>query len=197
MSASMNIQEIQAAIEQALPGVKLKPVRETLRVEHPKQLPAVASFLKNSDTRLDYLSSLTGADYLQYLECVYHLYSMEKKTGPLVLRVRVPRENPVLPSLVPVYRGAEYQEREAYDMFGFIFEGHPDPRRIFMWEGFEGYPMRKDYIPEDADVLEMEDVEWLERHNVTVPNEYKEFAKQLKASGKEARAQRPTEKEPA
>lgn len=66
-----------------------------------------------------------------------------------------------------------------------------------MWEGFEGFPLRKDYIPEDADVLEMEDVEWLEKNGVRVPAEYKEFAKQLKASGKEARAQKPMEKEPA
>ena len=197
MSASMNIQEIQAAIEQALPGVKLKPVRETLRVEHPKQLPAVASFLKNSDTRLDYLSSLTGADYLQYLECVYHLYSMEKKTGPLVLRVRVPRENPVLPSLVPVYRGAEYQEREAYDMFGFIFEGHPDPRRIFMWEGFEGWPLRKDYQQEDSETLEMEDVDWLEKQGVKVPDAMRKKAEELKAHGKRALAENPGQAEPA
>jgi len=87
-----------------------------------------------------------------YLESVNHLYSMEKKQGPIVLKVRVPRNNPRMPSLVPVYRGAEYQEREAYDLFGIVYEGHPDLRRILMWDEFEGHPMRKDYVEEDQDV---------------------------------------------
>ena len=87
-----------------------------------------------------------------YLESVNHLYSMEKKQGPIVLKVRVPRNNPRMPSLTPLYRGAEYQEREAYDLFGIVYEGHPDLRRILMWDEFEGHPMRKDYVEEDQDV---------------------------------------------
>ena len=69
-------------------------------------------------------------------------------------RVQVPRDQAVVPSLVPVYPGAEFQEREAYDLFGVHFEGHPDLRRILMWEGFNGHPMRKDwregYFEEEA-----------------------------------------------
>ena len=153
-------------------------------------------FLKEAEEfKLNYLSLITAIDYLEFLESVYHLYSIDKRTGPIVLKVRVPRNHPEIPSLVQIFRGAEFQEREAYDMMGIVYEDHPDLRRIFMWEGFEGYPLRKDYIPEDEDVLEWEDVEWLERHEVKVPEEYKEFARQLKEAGKEARAQRPTEKE--
>ena len=191
----MNYEELKTKIEQAT-GAKLRVIRQSLLVENPADLPKIASYLKDTpEFAMDYLSGVTGADYLDYLESVYHLYSMKQKTGPIQLRVRVKRDNPKIPSLVSIYRGAEFQEREAYDMMGIVYEGHPDPRRIFMWEGFEGFPLRKDYIPEDDDVLEWEDVEWLERHGVRVPQNYKDFAKSLKDSGREARAQRPTEKE--
>ncbi len=86
-----------------------------------------------------------------YLEVVYHLYSMALRHGPVVLRVRTAdraREARV-PSLTPVWRGAELQEREVFDLFGVVFEGHPDLRRILMWEGFGDYPMRKDYVEPD------------------------------------------------
>jgi len=84
-----------------------------------------------------------------YLEAVYHLFSMEKKHGPVVLRLRTADRGASvhLPSLTPVWRGAEFQEREAFDLYGIIFDGHPDLRRILMWEGFKDYPMRKDYVP--------------------------------------------------
>jgi len=81
------------------------------------------------------------------------------------------RENPKIPSLVSVYRGAEFQEREAYDMYGIIYEGHPDLRRLFMWEGFEGHPMRKDYVQEDSETLEAEDIAWLEQHGIHAKQE--------------------------
>lgn len=187
----MTVSEIKSKLETQFPAIQIQIVNDGLVVK-AEDLPRVALFLKESpDFKMDYLSLITGVDYIEYLESVYHLYSAEKKTGPIILKVRVPRNEPHIPSLVSLYRGAEFQEREAYDMMGIIYDGHPDLRRIFMWEGFEGAPLRKDYIPEDDDVLEMEDVEWLERHGVKVPEEYKSFAEQLKASGKEARAVRP------
>ena len=86
-----------------------------------------------------------------YLEAVYHLYSMAKKHGPLVLRMRtVNRTDQVeLPSLTPIWRGAEFQEREVFDLYGIVFKGHPDLRRILMWENFKDYPMRRDYVEPD------------------------------------------------
>ncbi|RME08030.1 MAG: NADH-quinone oxidoreductase subunit D [Anaerolineae bacterium] len=94
----------------------------------------------------DYLSSVTGVDYLPdgKMEVVYHAY---KSTGggALVFKVQVPRENPVVPSLVSVYPGADFQEREAWDLLGIRFEGHPNLKRILMWEGFAGHPLRKDW----------------------------------------------------
>jgi NADH-quinone oxidoreductase subunit C/D len=94
----------------------------------------------------DYLSSVTGVDYIEnnQLEVVYHFY---KSTGggTLPISVQVPRDNPVVPSLYNVFMSADFQEREAWDLIGVKFEGHPDLRRILMWEGFEGHPLRKDW----------------------------------------------------
>ena len=86
-----------------------------------------------------------------YLEVVYHLYSMALKHGPVIVRLRTGNrtDNTRVPSLTPVWRGAEFQEREVYDLYGIIFERHPDLRRILMWDGFKDFPMRKDYAEPD------------------------------------------------
>ena len=86
-----------------------------------------------------------------YLEVVYHLFSMSKKHGPVVLRMRtVNRIDQVqLPSLTPVWRSAEFQEREVFDLYGIVFTGHPDLRRLLMWPEFKDHPMRRDYKEPD------------------------------------------------
>jgi len=86
-----------------------------------------------------------------HLEVVYHLYSMALKHGPVVLRTRTENraDKTHLPSLTPLWRGAEFQEREIYDLYGVIFDGHPDLRRILMWDEFVGHPMRRDYVAPD------------------------------------------------
>ncbi len=87
-----------------------------------------------------------------FLEVVYHLYSIARQTSePLVLRQRTQDrgENNAVTSVQPVFRSAEFQEREAYDLFGIDFIGHPDLRRILMWDEFEDHPMRKDYVNPD------------------------------------------------
>jgi NADH-quinone oxidoreductase subunit C/D len=98
------------------------------------------------DLGYDYLSSVTGVDYFpeNKMEVVYHL---RKSTGgsPLVLKTQVEHDNSVVPSIVSIYPGAEFQEREAWDLLGIKFEGHPDLRRILMWDGFSGHPLRKDW----------------------------------------------------
>jgi NADH-quinone oxidoreductase subunit C len=90
-----------------------------------------------------------------YLEAVYHLYSMKHKHGPLIIRMRTANraEGARLPSLTPIWRSAELQEREIFDLYGIHFEGHPDLRRILMWDEFVDHPMRKDYRDPD-------DYEW-------------------------------------
>jgi NADH-quinone oxidoreductase subunit C len=86
-----------------------------------------------------------------YLEVVYHLYSMIKKHGPVIIRLRTEdrADKNHVPSLTSVWRGCEFQEREAYDLYGIVFDGHPDLRRILMWDEFKDYPMRKDYVEPD------------------------------------------------
>ena len=134
-----------------------------------------------SGLRFDYASNVTGVDWPEatlkekrvskqiiegqermieetietkrpgFLEVVYHLFSMELKHGPLILRIRTKDrgEGVHVPSLTSVWRGAEFQEREIYDLYGVIFDGHPDLRRILMWDGFKDFPMRKDYVEPD------------------------------------------------
>ncbi len=86
-----------------------------------------------------------------FLEVVYHLYSISRREGPLVLRARTRDRgaNADVPSVVSVYRSAEFQEREIFDLYGVVFTGHPDLRRILMWDEFEDHPMRKDYVAPD------------------------------------------------
>jgi len=110
-----------------------------------KDLVEVATVLRD-ELGYDYLSSITGVDYIDdnILEAVYHFF---KSTGgpALTLSVRLNRDKPEVPSLIDVFPGADFQEREAWDLLGIKFTNHPDLRRILMWDGFEGHPLRKDY----------------------------------------------------
>ena len=99
------------------------------------------------------------------IDVVYHLYSIQNKTGPLVLKQRTDREGAELESLTPVWRSCELQGREVYDLFGVNFKGHPDQRRILMWDEFEGHPMRRDYVePLDYEWEPTPHDEILEKH---------------------------------
>lgn len=102
-----------------------------------------------------------------YLEAVYHLYSVAKKHGPLVLRMRTGNrtDQVELPTFTYIWRSAEFQEREIFDLYGIVFTGHPDLRRILMWEGFKDHPMRKDYVePDDFEYEPTAHDEVLKRH---------------------------------
>ena len=133
------------------------------------------------ELRLDFCSNATGVDWLDrtikktvkvkqvvdgvekeidqtseevipgYLEAVYHLYSIARRHGPVIVRMRTADRaaETRLPSLTPMWRSAEFQEREIFDLYGIYFDGHPDLRRILMWDEFEDYPMRKDYREPD------------------------------------------------
>ncbi len=155
--------------------------QHSLLLDHEHVLAVATYLRDVSELRLDYCSNVTGIDWLPreksekvkvknlvegveqeveevhktvvpgYLEVVYHLFSVEKKHGPVILRLRTEdRAAKVhLPSLTPIWRAAEFQEREIFDLYGVIFDGHPDLRRILMWEGFVDHPMRRDYVEPD------------------------------------------------
>lgn len=108
-------------------------------------MPRVAAYLRDRHG-YDFLSNITAVDYILdgLIEVVYHFYSTAG--GPAqTVRVRVPREQPVIPSLTAEWPGANLQEREAFDLYGVQFPGHPYLRRIYMWDEFQGFPMRKDF----------------------------------------------------
>ena len=141
-------EEAIARLKILFPDVVSDETREGYEglVVYGDALPEVAKTLRD-ELGFNYLSSVTGVDLFEEgkLESVYHLYSINRGGGPVVLHVQTNRDDPVIPSLVPVFRGAEFQEREAYDMFGIRSQGHPDLRRILTWEGFHGHPLRKDW----------------------------------------------------
>ena len=155
--------------------------QHSLLVESTCAVEVAKFLRDSTELRLDYCSNVTGVDWLDtetsekvkvktlvdgveheieeirklqspgYLETIYHLYSMEKKHGPVILRLRTENRTDKirLPSLTPGWRSAEFQEREIFDLYGIIFDGHPDLRRILMWDEFEDHPMRKDYVEPD------------------------------------------------
>ena len=147
--------EITLPYSDALPGAVIAEepgLDGTSLIVAVEQLPALARHIRDTEG-YDLLSNLTAVDYLGFagrsaadrFEVVYHLYSTKKGGGHKVLKVRLPEDSPILPTLVTVYPGADLQEREAYDLYGIRFAGHPNLRRILLWEGFHGHPMRKDW----------------------------------------------------
>ena len=138
--------EVAEEMEKQLPGSVVQYDKNAIIVKS-ESLSQVCRFLNRSPGfDFDYLVDLTGVDYLDYLEMVYHLVSM-KHNHSLVIKTRCyNREAPVVPSVTPIWQGADFQEREVYDLLGIRFEGHPNMKRLLLWEGFQGHPLRRDYL---------------------------------------------------
>jgi NADH:ubiquinone oxidoreductase subunit C len=112
----------------------------------PAKLKDVARRLHDlEETPVDSLTLISSVDYVKHLECVYHLYSYAANLY-VELHVRLPRGNPVVDTVSDVWPGADWHEREAWDMMGIKFTGHPDPRRILLKDDWIGHPLRKDYV---------------------------------------------------
>ena len=133
--------------EEAVIGTSFHREQATLEVA-PPAVHDVLAYLKEEDEEpWELLMSLHGCDYLPEeprLGVHYQLLSMER-TDRLNVKTRMGAEDPLVPSVVDLYPTADFQEREVYDMFGVVFEGHPDLRRILMPEDYEGYPQRRDF----------------------------------------------------
>lgn len=122
----------------------------------PQAWHDVALFLRD-ELGYDFLTNVTAVDWPDRFEVVYHLYGVQ--AGHPLLTIKLPvtdKENPVVPSVVDVWRSADYQEREEYDLMGIRFEGHPNLKRIMMWEGYEGHPLRKDFQNRTYSYAELE-----------------------------------------
>jgi NADH-quinone oxidoreductase subunit C len=119
-----------------------KEIVETTKVTLPDPAGGPAKVVEQKTKRIE-----PGC-----LEVVYHLYSIALRHGPVILRLRTANrtDQVTLPSLTPVWRSCEFQEREVFDLFGVGFEGHPDLRRILMWDGYKDHPMRRDYVEPDS-----------------------------------------------
>jgi len=115
-----------------------------VRIHAEKWRQAIEFLKESADHAYDYVELFAGTDYKEYIEVVMYLYSTEHHTY-INVKTRTPRDNATLPSLTPVYAGVNWEEREVYDLLGVHFEGHPDLRRIMMWEEWNGHPLRKDY----------------------------------------------------
>lgn len=122
-----------------------------LKVKAPYIIEVLTSAKNFPDVPCDFLHDLGGLDSKDHLEVVYQLSSLR---GSQRLRVKaiVDRENPVIDSATRIWRGANFLEREAYDMFGILFKGHPNLKRIYLWDDFEGFPLRKDYVTEPIEI---------------------------------------------
>jgi len=166
-----DVAELRERIERALPGTLVPtpsrantqavPVKKGeqvapnfLATDDPvitaDQLPNVAGYLRDT-LGYELLTNITATDYLAdgIIEMVYHFVRLNGG-APIAIKVRTSREQPEVPSLTAEWPGADFQEREAFDLFGVVFRGHANLRRIYMWDEFEGFPMRKDF-PKQGD----------------------------------------------
>ncbi|MBM3166303.1 MAG: NADH-quinone oxidoreductase subunit C [Chloroflexi bacterium] len=146
MTVALKGEDVAKKLGEVFPGAVVASDKVAIVVDS-QSLYKVAEYLKNTaGFEFDYLANLAAVDYVDYFEVVYHLTSL-KNNHSLVLKTRCyGREKLIVPSVYSLWRTADYQEREAFDLMGITFTGHPNLKRLFLWEGFEGHPLRRDYL---------------------------------------------------
>ena len=146
MTVALTGKEVAAKVEQQFSGSIIESNGDSLLVKSESLFELISLLKTTPEFEFIYLSSITAVDYFDYFELVYHLTSMEHNHSLVVKTRCYGRENLVVPSIASLYEGANAQEREIYDLMGINFEGHPYMKRIFLWDGFQGHPLRKDYL---------------------------------------------------
>ena len=146
LSAEELAEKVSVGVPDSLDTTSINTAENVIWVKSSK-VADVASFMK-SDVGLDFnfLNSITAIDYINHFEIVYHLTSIEKEHTAIIKTRLDGREELSLPSVYHLWRGADFQEREIWDLMGIGFSGHPNLKRIMLWEGFDGHPLRKDYL---------------------------------------------------
>ena len=146
MTVTLSGQDVASKITERFPEAVSEVNDQAVLVKKGNLFEVIEHLKSNPELDFDYLNYITATDYYDYFEVVYQMTSREHN-HTLVLKTRCyERDKPSLPSIVSLWRGADFQEREIYDLMGITFEGHPNLKRIVLWEGFEGYPLRKDYL---------------------------------------------------
>ena len=145
MTVALSAKEIVSQLSDKFPGAIEEAGTDSVLVKSDSLL-AVSEYLKTANEyKFEYLNYVTAVDYYNYFEVVYQMTSLESNRS-IILKTRCyTRDNPTVPSVTGLWQGADFQEREIYDLMGIIFEGHPNLKRILLWEGFDGYPLRKDF----------------------------------------------------
>jgi NADH-quinone oxidoreductase subunit C len=145
MTIALTGPEVSKLIAASFPEAIIKTGDQAVIIKS-EYLLKTAELLKNdTEMAFDYLTDQTAVDYYDYFEIIYRLTSL-KRNRTLVLKVRCyDRENPEVPSVIGIWKGADLMEREIFDLMGIRFTGHPNMKRIVTWEGFPGHPLRKDY----------------------------------------------------
>ena len=146
LSAEALAEKVSGGVPGSLDTTSINTAENVIWVKSSK-VADVASFMK-SDVGLDFnfLNSITAIDYINHFEIVYHLTSIDKEHTAIIKTRLDGREELSLPSVYHLWRGADFQEREIWDLMGIGFSGHPNLKRIMLWEGFDGHPLRKDYL---------------------------------------------------
>ncbi|MFA5866783.1 MAG: NADH-quinone oxidoreductase subunit C [Actinomycetota bacterium] len=120
---------------------------ELIVIVKPEGIHGMMKLLRdNQDCRFDFLRCLSGVDYPDYVEIAYHLRSRSTSNNAVV-KTKVAKKNPVVMSVTDLWAGADWHERETAELFGVTFEGHPDPRKLLLPDGYDKYPLRKDFKP--------------------------------------------------
>ncbi|MDD5337931.1 MAG: NADH-quinone oxidoreductase subunit C [Dehalococcoidales bacterium] len=145
MTTALSAKEIVSKLSAEFPDAVKEAGADSVLVKSAS-LPAVTEYLKTADgLKFDYINYITAIDYYDYFEVVYMMTSTEYNRS-VTLKTRCETRNrPTVPSLAGIYQGADWQEREVYDLMGITFKGHPNMKRVFLWEGFDGHPLRKDW----------------------------------------------------
>lgn len=146
MTRALPGEDVARRINETHPGTAIQHNDTDVWIR-PDAILNVSRFL-NADDDLDFsfLNAVTAVDYVEYFELVYHLVSMRKNTSVVIKSKVFGREELSVPSVISVWQGADLQEREVWDLMGIRFEGHPNLKRVLLWEGFPGHPLRKDFL---------------------------------------------------
>ncbi|MBI4298208.1 MAG: NADH-quinone oxidoreductase subunit C [Chloroflexi bacterium] len=146
MTTSLSGQELSQIVSEAVPDSVAEWNERDIFIK-PESWLKVARLLKEkAELDFAFLNAVTVVDYIEFFEVVYHLTSLRHNHSAVIKMRCYGREEPAVPSVVSIWQGADFQEREAWDLMGVRFDGHPNLKRIMLWEGFPGHPQRKDFL---------------------------------------------------